>query len=171
MLHVAVKFWSLILCILSVPLMVLHHPHKLSEALDRRATVTRDIFSPCLFVKGSELQLQAGSCLWGFPLCLVWALESIWLQITLIWNMKQKIKMIQKPLSSDVILDNCTWWNISSFPSMHTCPHVPIHTYTLSLHTSLYIYKFLTLHPHNGDKSLAQLGLWDVLWAQKGEVL
>ena len=117
---IALEFWY----ILSVELTVLHHPLRLSEAVDRRAwqPTWQGMYSPPSYLsRAGELQLQIGSCLWDFPLCLVWALESEWLQITLTWNNKQKTKMVQKPLSSDVILGNFKSWNVSSFLGMCTC--------------------------------------------------
>ena len=62
------------------------------------ARVTGNVFFPTYVSRAGELQLQIGSCLWDFPLCLVWALESVWLQITLTWNNKQKIKMVKAPI-------------------------------------------------------------------------
>lgn len=141
---IALKFWY----ILSVELTVLHHPLRLSEAVDRRAwqPMWQGTYStPSYLSRAGELQLQIGSCLWDFPLCLVWALESVWLQITLTWNNKQKIKMVQKPLSSDVVFGNFKWWTVSSFLGMCVC------TRTRSSCISLYIYKFLPLCPHSGD--------------------
>lgn len=86
---------------------------------------------------------------WSEPL-------SQWLQITLIWNMKQKLKDIKAPVTR-CHLGYLKWLNVSSFLRVHT------HSFWISL----YIYKFLILYPHTGDKksgSISPLGC--VVWVK-----
>lgn len=121
----------------------------------RVALVMGPVFSPFMCQEQVTLSCRlAPGCgeshsVWSEPL-------SQWLQITLIWNMKQKLKDTKAPVTR-CHLGYLKWLNVSSFLRVHT------HSFWISL----YIYKFLILYPHTGDKKSGSISpLRCVVWVK-----